>query len=129
MGQKKSQALPFFHAFTGSDTTSQFHGRGKKIAWESWKSYPEVTKAFLSVTTQPFSPVSITSEAVNVLERFTCILYDKSTPLTLVNELRQELKIEERSEITWKPIWTLLPEAAKASRELIKCGCKAIPQC
>ncbi len=43
------------------------------------------------MTTQPFSPVSITSEAVNVLERFTCILYDKSTPLTSVNELRQEL--------------------------------------
>ena len=29
---------------------------------------------------------------------------------------------------TWKPIWVPLPDAAKAGRELIKCGCKAMPQ-
>ena len=35
----------------------------------------------------------------------------------------------KKFEATWKPIWTLLPEAAKASRKLVKCGCKAMPQC
>jgi len=29
----------------------------------------------------------------------------------------------------WKPVWTLLPEVKKASRELLKCGCKAKPLC
>ena len=29
----------------------------------------------------------------------------------------------------WMPVWILLPEAAKASRELLKCGCKAKPLC
>ena len=29
----------------------------------------------------------------------------------------------------WVPIWTLLPEIAKASRDLIKCSCKAEPLC
>ena len=29
----------------------------------------------------------------------------------------------------WMPVWTLLPEAAKASRELLKCCCKAKPLC
>ena len=29
----------------------------------------------------------------------------------------------------WVPVWTDLPEAAKASRELLKCGCKAEPLC
>lgn len=29
----------------------------------------------------------------------------------------------------WKPVWTLLPEAATACQELLKCGCKALPLC
>ncbi len=29
----------------------------------------------------------------------------------------------------WKPVWTKLPEVAKASQELLKCGCKALPLC
>merc|ERR1712082_124497 len=29
----------------------------------------------------------------------------------------------------WTPLWTLLPEAAKVCRELLKCGCKAEPLC
>jgi len=31
IGVHKYKALPFFHAFTGCDTTSQFHGKAKKI--------------------------------------------------------------------------------------------------
>ena len=31
LGESKSTALPFYHAFTGCDTTSQFFGKGKKI--------------------------------------------------------------------------------------------------
>merc|ERR1712082_71318 len=30
---------------------------------------------------------------------------------------------------SWTPLWTLLPEAAKVCRELLKCGCKAEPLC
>ena len=71
LGSEKSQAL---HTFTGA---SQLYGMGRKIAWESWKSYTEVTKPFLSVTIQPFSPLHSTSEAMKLLERYTCILYHK----------------------------------------------------
>ena len=73
-----SRALPFFHAFTGCDTTSQLFGKGKRIAWESWKSFPEVTEAFLSVMNQPFQFLKVDSTAMKLLERFTCILYDYS---------------------------------------------------
>ena len=38
LGESKSRALLLFHAFTGSDTTSQFFGKGKRNAWDSWKS-------------------------------------------------------------------------------------------
>jgi len=33
IGEEKSQALTFFHAFTGCDTVSFFSNRGKKSAW------------------------------------------------------------------------------------------------
>ena len=91
LGREMSRALPFFHAFTGCDTTSQFFGKCKRIAWESWKSFPEVTEAFLSVMNQHFQFLKVDSTAMKLLERFTCILYDKTTPLVSVNELRQEL--------------------------------------
>ena len=134
-----------------------------------------------------------------ILESFTCVLYDKTTTLTYVNEVRQELfskksKMMEHIPPTqvecffhlyfyiyrcngvffyylqaallqrcnralyqssiwatslqnqqnaplpdrygwqimnsvWVQVWTLLPEVAKASRELLKCGCRAVPLC
>ena len=33
LGERNCRALPFWYAFTGCDTTSQFEGRGKKTAW------------------------------------------------------------------------------------------------
>lgn len=33
LGPETSRALPFFHSFTGSDTTSCFFGKGKKTTW------------------------------------------------------------------------------------------------
>ena len=35
----------------------------------------------------------------------------------------------QRDEGSWTPVWTLLPEVAKASQDLIKCGCKVEPLC
>ena len=43
LGEHQSIALPVFHSFTGCDTISAFFGKGKKSAWEAWKSYPNVT--------------------------------------------------------------------------------------
>jgi len=34
-----------------------------------------------------------------------------------------------KSDTRWHPIWTTVPAAAVACRELIKCGCKAVPVC
>lgn len=65
-----------------------FFWKRKRITWESWKSFPEVTKAFLSVVDQPFQFLQVNSTAMKLLERFTCVFYDKTTPLVSVNELR-----------------------------------------
>ncbi len=37
--------LSVLQAFTKCDTVSAFAGRRKKTAWETWKSFPEVSDA------------------------------------------------------------------------------------
>lgn len=91
LGEEKSRALPFFHAFTGSDTTSQFSGKAKKSSWEAWKIFPQSTKAFISPGQLPFTPMSLDSHLFKVIEQFTCFLYDHSTLCVNVNQQRKEL--------------------------------------
>ena len=47
LGESICRALPFWFTFTGCDTVSSFSGRGKKTAWNTWQSYPEITEAFV----------------------------------------------------------------------------------
>ena len=91
MGRRTSQAIPMFHAFTGYDTTSTFYGKGKKTAWQVWKSYPVMTNAFLEVYHHPFQEIDSDSEVFEQLQRFTVLLYDKSCNEQNVNHARREL--------------------------------------
>ena len=91
LGASLCQALPFYHAFTGCDTTSQFHCKGKKTSWEAWKSYPNATEAFHFALKHPFQQLQLDSPTFEILERFTCVLYEKTTPISKVNELRKDL--------------------------------------
>ena len=91
LGEKKANALPLFHAFTGCDTTSSFSGRGKKTAWEAWKCYPEATDAFLYMKENPFDTIEITSPHFKTFERLTVLMYDKSSSTLSVNESRRAL--------------------------------------
>ena len=85
------QALPVFHAFTGCDTTSSFHGKGKKTALEAWKAYPDITSTFKFMADHPFAAVETNSPIFSQVERFTLLLYDKTSVLETVNEARREL--------------------------------------
>ena len=91
LGIQKSIALPVFHSFTGCDTTSVFFGKGKKSAWEAWKSFPEVTRAFLYMANHPHTPLTIECEHFRLLERFCVVIYDKTSNLESVNEARKDL--------------------------------------
>ena len=68
IGPYKSQALPFFHAYTGCDSVSSFATRGKKSAWDNWRAFEEVTTTFLAFST---GPDQVSNEDVAVLEWFT----------------------------------------------------------
>ena len=86
------KALPFFHAFTGCDTMSSFYGKGKKTAMDTWKSFPEVTSAFLSLGNTP--PV-VDNSCMASLERFVVLLYDRASAQTAVNGARKQLFVKK----------------------------------
>lgn len=91
LGEDRSCALPFFHAFTGSDTTSQFLGKAKKSCWECWRSCPSVTEAFMYPNVHPYEPMSAISPQFELIEKFICKLYDRSSGSSSVNDLRRDL--------------------------------------
>jgi hypothetical protein len=53
LGEDRSNALLFLHAFSGCDVTSSFRGIGKKSVWSAWSNYPEFTAAFTEATMNP----------------------------------------------------------------------------
>ena len=91
LGERISNALPMFFTLTGCDSTSSFFRKGKKIAWITWKSYPEVTNAFLAIRENPFQQIKIDSEEFRCIERFIILLYDKDSITESVNDARREL--------------------------------------
>ncbi len=170
-----TEGLLFFHAFTGCDTTSSFHGIGKKTAWGVWKdNKEEFTPVFEKLS---YCPDDVSEDDLTQLERFTVQLYSKSSQIPSVNEARMYLFSQKNRQIEnipptqsallqhikravyqagyiwgqahiwnptipsekdwgwiqqdgqWKPFWTSLPEAGKACRELIKCGCRSDNPC
>jgi len=88
LGPDKSRCLAVFHAFTGCDTVSSFAGRGKKTAWDRWTSFPAVSDAFLSLTE---SPTRVSSETLELLERFIVLSYDRTSSLKKVKSASRRL--------------------------------------
>ena len=91
LGEEKSTALPTFHSFNGCYTVSAFFGKGKLSAWAAWKYYPAVIEAFRVIAENPFVAMELNSHHFKLLERFTVVLYDKTSQLSSVDEARREL--------------------------------------
>ena len=92
--REKCVALPFFHAFTGCDTTSYFCGRGKKTAFQAWNNYPEVTPVFISLSNPQNA---LTDEQLHALERFVILMYSRTSTHSRVNAACQALFSQGRS--------------------------------
>ena len=88
MNPTQCLALPVFHAFTGCDTVSAFAGRGKKTAWATWKSFPEVTDAFNELLGMSSE---VSEGSMLLLERFVVLMYDRTSEVTELNEARKQL--------------------------------------
>ena len=73
LGEEKARALPFFHAFSGCDTSSSFSSIGKKMAWDTWGVFPDTTHTFAELSQVA---ASVSDEQISQLERFVILLYD-----------------------------------------------------
>ena len=67
LGADKSKTLLGFHAFTGCYSVSAFYNIGKKGPWQVWKEFPQVTEAFLFLSS---TPTNIPEHIMALLEEF-----------------------------------------------------------
>ena len=88
IGAEKSNGLLFFQAFTGWDVVSTFRGKRKKTAWQTWDVCPDVTDVFSKLSRYP--PV-ISEHDQNLLEMFVIMMYDRSSPITSIDDARLDL--------------------------------------
>ena len=88
IGPEKTNGMLFFHAFSGCDTVSSFRGKAKLTAWQTWNVCDEVSDVFTKLSKYP---PALDDEALEVLEKFVVIMYDKSSSATGVNDARLEL--------------------------------------
>ena len=86
--REKARVLPMFHELTGCDTLSFFSGKGKKTAWDVWNVFSQLT----SVLKAPLMlPEDIDDTCMDVIEIFVILLYYRTSSLSKINEVRQEL--------------------------------------
>ena len=95
LGDKLSQALIAFHAFTGCDTVSAFAGRGKTGPLKQLKKDEVAIDAFVQLGTSWNVDQSLTSK----LQEFTCRMYAASSKTCKVNILRHEMFLSKRGEV------------------------------
>ena len=90
LGPEKSLSCPLFHSLMGCDTTSSFLGMGKKTAWAAWQAYPKLTETLLTLSDDP---TLLTLDSIHMarLERWTVVMYSKSSGCSRVNDVRRQL--------------------------------------
>ena len=91
LGEPRCKALPFFHSFTGSDTTSAFKGIGKIKAYEALKVHRNVESTLADFHFNPFQDLSEDDPKFKVIQRLVVLMYSKTSTLLLVNEARLDL--------------------------------------
>ena len=82
LNDRVTEALPAFHALTGSDVTSFFAGTSKKSAYEKWQQDPNLTNVLLKLME---TPEDLNNEDVSVNERYVISLYSAICPHSEVN--------------------------------------------
>ena len=88
LGAPKAEALPGFHAFSGSDVTGRFAGKGKLSCWQALNRCSiEVISAFAALGT--CKELGVDTE--RAIETFVCHVYEPGTTVVDVGDLRWKL--------------------------------------
>ena len=83
MGEEKIKGILLFHAFTGCDTVSAFHNKGKKMAWQTWDICPEAFPVFSKLSQYP---LTVEVGDLEKQKKFVILMYDRSSTAATVDE-------------------------------------------
>lgn len=111
IGPEKTRGILFFHAFSGCDIVSSFHGKSKKSAWKTWDVCDEVSNTFARLSK---CPSAVEDSDLQALERFVVLMYDRSSDVTTVNEARLDLFARKQRQ------YDLIPPTQAALKEHAK---------
>ena len=95
LGESRARGLTFFHAFTGCDQVSFLSHVTKGSAWKVWDLFGDITPVFESLSDQP--TLSLIEESLPVIERFTVLLYNRTSNCLTTNECRKDLFCKGRT--------------------------------
>ena len=95
IGECKVCGFPFFHAFTGCDQVSFLSHVTKSAAWKVWNLFDDLTPIFAALSHQP--TLTQIQDAMPTIERFTVLLYSRTSNCLTTNECRRELFCQGRS--------------------------------
>ena len=87
LGPTICSGIPFFHAWTGSDTTSAFLEHGKKKHWNAWMELPRVSKTFAKLST----PSNLSDEDLKELEIYELQVFFRGRSEESIDEARKNL--------------------------------------
>ena len=68
------------------DTASALAGRGKKTAWNLWRTFLKFNEAFIAVT-----HLNLDDYIMDMIERFTILLYDMTSSILSINDARKDI--------------------------------------
>ena len=86
IGPEKATALPMFYDYIRCDIVLSNATRGTKLAWHTWNAFDDVTATFCTLGD---APRDIDDEAVAMMERITVLLYDRTSAMDNIDEVRQ----------------------------------------
>lgn len=95
LGIDVCRALVGMHAFTGCDTVSAFAGKGKANALKLLTTNKNCRDTFLRLGEE----WDLSTELMNKLEKFTCLLYAPKASSTKVDDLRYNLFCAKKGEL------------------------------
>ena len=100
LGEKRCEALPVFHALTGSGYSSFIWNASKKMFWKVWEDMPQLTQTLIDMKNTPEAVTLVSlAPALSTIQLFTVAGFSKHCKASDINEGMQH--VYYWSENTW----------------------------
>ena len=95
IGEEGARAKSIFHAMTGCFQVSFLSHVSKLSVWKVWELFDDVTSVFIKLRNQ--HSLNEVKDAMAILERFTVLLYSRSSNALTANKCSRELFFQGRA--------------------------------